>query len=406
VKGSAPGYERYIALHETPYKHGGCKDCRFFLMCKGQCPGTAMHNDWRNRSEHCQVWMALFEHFERKLIADGAAPLSVSPMRPALESELVNLWSSGKNSSLQRLVEKVSQEEPVPHAMRKNPIRISSAAQHSEFTRYVWVSDRAAAKWEDTMKSIAATWRKLEWKTVIAGVRDSALLWVTERELDALRPDLHQAKLSASLLLAIKPRRTLQVEDTVLFRVAIGTAGTLRRFRRAWAGRDADSIGRLLGYPKCCRVAFDREFVLAGCQDSLWQAASARSSPRPAGEVLEVQGPPQLNPLLARVGVRMIPHTPCSFICEESLRLAETFQRSAETAEEKDALSSAKEMLSWPMAWSAVNGIAEIKTPIMKINYGTDRVPQRRSVQYLGERYPEAAASGLQFPFRILHATR
>lgn len=119
VKGAVPGYERYIALHETPYEHGGCKNCRFFLMCKGQCPGTAMHSDWRNRSEHCQVWMALFEHFERKLMAHGDAPLSVSPMRSILERELVNLWASGKNSSLQELIEKVSPGEPVRDAVSK-----------------------------------------------------------------------------------------------------------------------------------------------------------------------------------------------------------------------------------------------------------------------------------------------
>jgi uncharacterized protein len=406
VKGSAPGYERYIALHRTPYEDGGCKDCRFFLMCKGQCPGTAMHNDWRNRSEHCQVWMALFEHLERKLIARGDTPLSVSSMRPALEDELVDLWASGKNSSLQRLIEKVRPKDPDPDALANQPVSMPPARPQADFTRYVWVSNRAAEEWEERMKCIAATWRKLEWKTVVAGVRDSGLLWVTEDEFAALRPVLRQANLNASVLIAIKHRRSRQTGNTILFRVAIGKAGTLRRFRRAWVGRDANSMGMLLGYPKCCRAAFDREYVQAGRTDGIWQAASAAGSPRPTGAILEVQGPPQLNLLLAKVGVRMIPHTPCRFNCEESLRLAEIFQRTAETVEEKDALLSAREMLSWPMAWSAVNGIAEIKTPIMKVNYSTDRVSNRRGFQYLGDRYPEAAASGLQFPFRILHATR
>jgi uncharacterized protein len=406
VKGSTPGYERYVTLHETPYEHGGCKDCRFFLMCKGQCPGTAMHNDWRNRSEHCQVWMALFEHFERKLIALGDKPLSVSSLRAVLERELVKLWRSGKTATLQTLLGNLSPAEPIPNATTNMPLSISPAPQQREFTRYVWVSDRATADWEDTMKCIAATWRKLEWKTVVAGVRDSGLLWVTEYEFNALRPVLKQANLSASVLLAINHRRPLQAEDTVLFRVAIGTARILRQFRRAWVGKDSDLIGSLLGYPQCCRAAFDQGYVQGGRKDNLWRAASASSSVNPTSQALEVQGPPQLNLLLAKVGVRMIPHTPCCFTCEESLRLAENFERAAESSEEKEALSSAKEMLSWPMAWSAINGIAEIKTPIMKVSYNTDRVTQPRYLQYLGERYPEAATSGLQFPFRILNATR
>jgi uncharacterized protein len=53
VKADSAGYERYIALYQTPQEFGGCKDCRFFLMCKGQCPGTAIDGDWRNKTEHC-----------------------------------------------------------------------------------------------------------------------------------------------------------------------------------------------------------------------------------------------------------------------------------------------------------------------------------------------------------------
>ena len=56
VKSDREGFERYLALYYTPQEYGGCKDCRFFLMCKGQCPGTAIDRDWRNRTEHCEVW--------------------------------------------------------------------------------------------------------------------------------------------------------------------------------------------------------------------------------------------------------------------------------------------------------------------------------------------------------------
>ena len=50
TKASRAGFERYLALYHTPREYGGCKGCRFFLMCKGQCPGTAMGGDWRNRA--------------------------------------------------------------------------------------------------------------------------------------------------------------------------------------------------------------------------------------------------------------------------------------------------------------------------------------------------------------------
>jgi uncharacterized protein len=406
VKGATPGYERYIALYETPYEQGGCNGCRFFAMCKGQCPGTAIDNDWRNRSEHCRIWMALFEHFERKLLANGDEPLSVSNLRTTLEQDLVALWASGKTSSLQRILERGGAADLARDTVpSEEPTLSNIASRQPEFTRSVWVSDRAAAEWEDKIKRIAATWRRLEWRTVVKGVRKSALMLLSASELESLRSALGQVNMGVSVLQILKHRHP-SADDGIVFRVAVGTPKALKSFRVAWVKRNHDAIGELLGYPRCCRSAFESEYLRSGHQDSTWQAAGGCGKPDGESHALEVKGPPQVNALLAKIGVRLIPHVPCSFACEESLRLARRFQRVADTAEEEESIEMALEMLTWPMAWSAVNGIAEIKTPIMKVNYGTDRVPQRRSIQYLGERYPEAAASGLQFPFRILHATR
>ena len=100
VKSRAEGFERYAALHETSYEDGGCSGCRFFLMCKGQCPGTALDGDWRNRTEHCAVWMGLFEDLERRLIAEGKEPLSRRADRAEIESRMVHAWVSGRNMTL------------------------------------------------------------------------------------------------------------------------------------------------------------------------------------------------------------------------------------------------------------------------------------------------------------------
>ncbi len=97
VKAEFPGYERYLALYHADQEAGGCRGCRFFLMCKGQCPGTAIDNDWRNRSEHCEVWMALFQYFEEELLREGKAPISLHAMRPKLESWFLQAWKDGQN---------------------------------------------------------------------------------------------------------------------------------------------------------------------------------------------------------------------------------------------------------------------------------------------------------------------
>ena len=103
-KTKAEGFERYLALYHTPQSAGGCKDCRFFVFCKGNCPGTAIDGDWRNRSEHCRTWRAIYEVTERDLIRERSKPLSVSPHRPTLETAMLTMWTMGRNPSIQTLL--------------------------------------------------------------------------------------------------------------------------------------------------------------------------------------------------------------------------------------------------------------------------------------------------------------
>ena len=100
VKAASEGFERYLALYHTPQEHGGCSGCRFFLMCKGQCPGTAIDGDWRNRTEHCDLWKGLFRRFEEEMLDAGEVPISASPERQGLEAAALDLWVSGQSTTI------------------------------------------------------------------------------------------------------------------------------------------------------------------------------------------------------------------------------------------------------------------------------------------------------------------
>jgi uncharacterized protein len=100
LRESSEGFERYVALYQTPREAGGCKGCRFFLMCRGQCPGTAISGDWRNRSEQCPIWTRVFEHVEADLLRSGLQPLSVRPERVGVEQEMLRNWESGRNPTV------------------------------------------------------------------------------------------------------------------------------------------------------------------------------------------------------------------------------------------------------------------------------------------------------------------
>lgn len=104
LRDSMAGFERYLALYQTPRDVGGCKGCRFFLMCRGQCPGTSIDSDWRNRSEQCPVWFRIFEHLEADLVRSGKEPLSLRPDRASVENEMIRSWEDGKNTTVSSIL--------------------------------------------------------------------------------------------------------------------------------------------------------------------------------------------------------------------------------------------------------------------------------------------------------------
>jgi len=104
LKSDTKGYERQLALYNTPQEYGGCKGCRFFIMCKGQCPGTGIRYDWRNKTDKCEMYFKLFEHFETKYEEVGVLPLSKSPELARMENIMVDAWSHQKRSGIQNYV--------------------------------------------------------------------------------------------------------------------------------------------------------------------------------------------------------------------------------------------------------------------------------------------------------------
>jgi uncharacterized protein len=104
AKSDVQGFERYIALYHTPQEFGGCKGCRFFLVCKGQCPGTALEGDWRNRTEHCSVWKRLYEGLEKDMVKDGLLPLSQRSDLVQIEASFLESWSVGSNPMIESVL--------------------------------------------------------------------------------------------------------------------------------------------------------------------------------------------------------------------------------------------------------------------------------------------------------------
>jgi len=96
MKASSPGHMRQLILYNTPYEDGGCKGCRFFVMCKGNCPGHGIDGDWRSRPRDCRVWMRLFEETEATMLRLGQKPVSKWTNLAKLEEVMLKEWAAGR----------------------------------------------------------------------------------------------------------------------------------------------------------------------------------------------------------------------------------------------------------------------------------------------------------------------
>jgi uncharacterized protein len=113
IKTDDHGWERYVMLYNTPQEHRGCKDCRFFLACKSNCPGTVIDADFRNRTVECLHWKVLFSLYEKVMVENGQTPISLHPRRKEIEELTVEMWKRGINIYMKDALSIIENDVPV-----------------------------------------------------------------------------------------------------------------------------------------------------------------------------------------------------------------------------------------------------------------------------------------------------
>lgn len=275
-----------------------------------------------------------------------------------------------------------------------------------DFTRIAWTGAAAQAVWEPRLARIAAAWFDIQWLSVAAGVRRCALVRLDEAALLARASNWFERGLAVAPL-GLESDARLSYRSTsapyrpgerALVCAAVGRPDAVDAMRDAWARRDADAMGALLGYPACCRRFFDAVWTRAKCVDTTWaMAIGDGAAPDPAR--VDVTGPPGANVLLRWIGVRKVPHLPCGFGCAATQAFADRFDRVGRDAGHAQALDWIDEALSWPVEWSALHGIAELRTPILKATMRSDATAGRHVVRRAGHAYPREGAHGSGFPY-------
>lgn len=168
----------------------------------------------------------------------------------------------------------------------------------------------------------------------------------------------------------------------------------------ALSAGDAHGAQHRLGVPACC-ARFQRDGP-AGWEQPWWPLAERTTPARSASlgsHRIELPAGSDRLPLWEALGIPALWYVPCSLDCAA----AGTDQRRllaliAGWGEDR-ALGWIEEIGRWPVSWSALHGIAEIKTPVFKLIQPTDATAEELCIHIAGSGPVAEAARGVRFPF-------
>jgi len=250
-----------------------------------------------------------------------------------------------------------------------------------EFARVSWINDSVQRTWAPRFRRIRTCWRETEWRSVADGIRDCALISEAGAGSATEGAPWSRAGLSAELLdpvgsIASKYKcwtNLTKTSERAL--LVIGRLDRVRQLRQAVASDNHDEIGRLLGYPDCCRRAFIHVRIELEFADVTWAMI-------PASPCDLLKGPIETNIFWRQIGIRLVPHLPCGLDCPQSLQLATAMSDAADRYGFGTEVAWTKEILSWPLQWSGLHGIAEIKTPVLRLCTRTDATASKYSLSW------------------------
>jgi len=280
-----------------------------------------------------------------------------------------------------------------------------------DWTRVQWTSIENRIKYEPIITAINNAWKQIERMSVVHDIRPSALDIIPSEDLLRLTEEYKQHGVlvvplakegkSNTYSSTTKPYTSGQYNVRVVFTKSEKMAEEWFNIWQAEPSIRDREAGRLLGYPTCCTNHFMKYWVDQGFVDTTWTMAADSLQLTDNNHTIHIKAdtPPEANIMWRWQGVRLASHLPCSFDCkateELGIKMAELGRQLGYSKE----INWIYEFLSWPVEWSALHGIAEIRTPINKISARTDMTPWKYTVQKYAHEYPIDGMSGITYPY-------
>lgn len=265
-------------------------------------------------------------------------------------------------------------------------------------TRIVWLDRKFEREFSNKLSEANRLYHSTELEMVARGYREATTA--------NLRPQTFEKEMEALIkkgliFLPITRTKTYQGfahkhvfttgddPDSMVYGVVARTLESAELFREYSQGRNKgevnhSGIGELLGYPSCCRSFFDKVWSEDLWVDTIYHQALNSPGHKLIGDyTVEVKGDPLCNQALRYFGLRITPQLCCSWDCEETKRWGKLWYDTMKDLN-KEVAEFIYMMLSTPMTWDCLKGIAICTTPYF---YGvTNSVPcyPKHVMKYLG----------------------
>ena len=222
------------------------------------------------------------------------------------------------------------------------------------FTRVIWPSAAAREAWAPRLELASHGYQVAERESVAVGVRAAGQVWIDRDSYLEFLPWAHSAGLHVRVV-----RWTGSGAGGFLHTsYPVGRDLLVVAFARTREQLDAPLAH--LGYPSCCEAFFAGAFPADVDPVPAWAGGGPLAGPL-GGLLTDVA--PHANPLLRYVGVRAVPHIPCSPTCPETVR----FGRQMLGLMPVGAAGAALDLLSLPMTWDRYRGVVIVTTPHFRV---------------------------------------
>ena len=275
-----------------------------------------------------------------------------------------------------------------------------------DFLRMAWVSQTAQSTWQPRVASIRETWPKVAIALVRDGFRNGTFPCVIRSlppwMIFGLQAEARHSGVSVQVLglrgVAVPGYltggSTPPSGKPFCYEVAIGREPVVASVERAWDARRFGEAYRLAGLPECCVCAAEID-IAEERVDATW-----RLSQGVASDVKDVKPPTPADAMWRWLHIQPSGFLPCRLECACARQIGDQWIAAGIESGFGQEIHRAAEIFSWPVEWSALHGIAELRTPILKLAFTTDATSRKQTVRFHGSGYPAEGGKGLAFPYQ------